>query len=407
MSNGVHAPSSESGSTTTRLQSPQVIDRRSRLHRHSRAMDDGLIRDSQGSMFPFTRNLSKRVNLNRGAGSMLRRIASEADLALGENVMNDCLIGYNAPEVSPGPNITGFPTTTDRPVSPSTSLLTETDVGPSASVAVPTNARLEDSGSASDVFGTAFSLPMLERRSAQRAPRSQITSYRTPLSTMTTGSQATVRASTRREVSDQFDGISVTSYDPNVLDILDEESVVHGESANSRSSVNSRHCRPRPPSYSRQETRGTNYFTASQGTLASYVSAREIDQDSMISSDWHGASAIDRVTTISSTAIQTESKDDQSRSTGSRTSQSRSAAPSVVTRVSESAISAKSSTGPGSSYYSTSIVSSSSTRKPDSRLPAVSLLHKPHMLETDSSYGLRDCGRATKMAQDYVLYGLS
>jgi hypothetical protein len=382
MSNGIHAPSSESGSATTRLQSPQMIDRRSSLHRNSRAMDDGLIRDSQGSMFPVTRNLSKRVNLNKGAGSMLRRIASEADLALGENVMNDALIGYNA---RPGPNITGFAPNTERPVSPSTSLLTETDVGPSASVAVPTTARLEDSRSTSDVFGTAFSIPTLERRSAQRAPRSQITSYRTPLSALTTGSQATVRPSARREVSDQFDGISMTSYDPNVLDMLDEESVVHGEIENSKSSVNSRRRRPRPPSYSRQETRGTNYFTASQGTLESYVSARETDRDSMVSSDWHGASAIDRATTVSSTTIQTASREDQVPSTETRTINSQSAASSVISRVGETTISAKSSTGPRSSSYSTSIVSSTSTRKPDSRLPEVSLRYKPIMLETDSS----------------------
>ena len=318
---------------------------------------------------------------------MLRRIASEADLALGENVMADGLFRYNVREAPPESNIKAIAANIDRPVSPSTTLLTETDVGPSASVAVPTTARLEDSESTSDVFGTAFSLPTLERRSAQRAPRSQVTSYRTPLSTITSGSQATLPPLARRRVSDQFDGISMTSYDPNVLDMLDEESVVNGEIASSKSSPDSKRRRPRPSSYSRQETRGTNYFTASQGTLASYLSARDTDRDSMVSSDWHGASAIDRATTVSSTTLRTESRDDQIRSNGASTVHTQSAASSIVTRVSQSAASGKKSTGPRSSSYSTSIVSSISNRKPDSRLPEVSPFMRPICSRlTDTAY---------------------
>jgi hypothetical protein len=149
-------------------------------------MDDGLIHDTQGSLIPLTRNLSKRVTGR--TGSLLRRIASEADLDIGQNVLSGHTrsFGRTEPRVVPGTpteNQAGMTlplpiyssqliATRTEPVSPSTSF-TETDIGPSASMVGIHAPRIDKVGTESDVFGTAFSQHTLGRRSAQRIPRTQ------------------------------------------------------------------------------------------------------------------------------------------------------------------------------------------------------------------------------------------
>jgi hypothetical protein len=346
----------------------------------------------------LTRGTSKR--LTGRSGSMLRRIASEADLEIGLDSMHHAWQGEVSPHLPPtarqSPSFLtargmsqGVP-----PLSPSTTLLTETDIGPSASM----SGQTPDFFSArSDVFGSAFSQQTLGRRGARRVPPSREASqfetpvefstrgsYVTPASTATgIDSQATIRPTNHRRASDRSDtmsAVSAVTYQTGFLDMLEEESVLDDFQTASQGERRRGPLGPRqslriaPP---RQNTRTTNYFTATQGTEASYISATSGQPSSPVSSGSHAASAIDRVSATSLTSSRTtvQSVHDSSVPSSvyvppvsqppSRTSKSSSASRSTVT-----SSSVTSSSGTSSSISQTT-TSSTRTVRADLKVGAI------------------------------------
>lgn len=336
---GSSAGSSETGSRTTRLEGPRAAssDLPHTGYRNSRALDDVHVHDLQGNMMGLSRGTSKR--LNGRSGSMLRRIASEADLEIGLDSMHHVWEEETPARVtsqardSPGLQPDQLFNSGLPPLSPSTTLLTETDIGPSASMSGQTPGF---ASAQSDVFGSAFSQHTLGRRGARRIPPSResaqletvietstVTDYHTPESAVTdtrnsyitpgsniTGvdSQATIRPANRRRASDDSDAMSAVTYQTGFLDMLEEESELGDWQSASQGLKVARRREPLGPRHSlrmgalRRDTQGTNYFTATQGTEASYMSATSGRVSSAVSSNGHAMSAIDRVSTTSATS---------------------------------------------------------------------------------------------------------
>lgn len=209
-------------------------------------------------------------------------------------------------------------------------------------------------------------------------------SYVTPASTATgIDSQATIRPTNHRRASDRSDtmsAVSAVTYQTGFLDMLEEESVLDDFQTASQGERRRGPLGPRqslriaPP---RQNTRTTNYFTATQGTEASYISATSGQPSSPVSSGSHAASAIDRVSATSLTSSRTtvQSVHDSSVPSSvyvppvsqppSRTSKSSSASRSTVT-----SSSVTSSSGTSSSISQTT-TSSTRTVRADLKVGAI------------------------------------
>ena len=319
---GSTAGSSDTGSRTTRLERlVDTVEAQQTGYRNSRALDDAHIHDSQGGVMTLRRGTSKR--LTSRTGSTLRRTASAADLDIGLDFVHHNREGI----VSPIPPATsgdfsplsrGVTPRDVAPLSPSTTLLTETDIGPSASMSGHTPAFFT---AQSDIFGSAFSQHTLGRRGARRIPPSReqshpetvtITStrdsYLTPVSVVTaTDSQATIRPVHRRRASDQSDAMSALTCQTGFLDMLEDETVIGDNHITSQSGRQGRQRGPLGSRQSlrialpRQNTQSTNYLTATQGTEASYMTATSGRPSSSVSSRSHAVSALDRISVTSAT----------------------------------------------------------------------------------------------------------